>query len=518
MTTTTDKSVQQAPGGSLPRTKTPESLFWLIEDLLSVGKYDTVAVFYDGSGFADYLMKNENVKFVGNETNFPDWNRIYAFPPFYQKAVGNKETSNIKLVQNVQRGAEDHTGDFIQEVLRGLCMEGKAVIMVSNSLFTRNYAELQKRLIADRSLIKVINLPFGAVYPKNVSASLLVFYEGIDNYVDNEGVLFVDLRAFASGQSEWSESQKTFEKLNERDKSVIKRIVWSGHSEYSQFVTYEEIVKADYNLNSNFYIGNASMADEHKPFVLGNEAQIFRGVQDKQGGCHLVLDEDPSACAEKYECSYWPRYLRISDIQSSRIQNTMLYIVDGEDHVDKKFRLRIGDVVISKTALPMKFALFVRDDDDPVFPAGNIFVIRMNEGSKLNPFYLKSYMESEEGNVKLLSLSSGSALVSFTKEGLSRFEIPYLSPIAQAELEEDYMYYEDEIKRLGEELFLTKQAQLDLYKRFAPSNSNRRAPEPDPDLPPSSPDPGRGQTAPQAGAQSEPPQTSGGEAGPKSPA
>ncbi len=517
MTTTTDKSVQQVPGGGLPRTKTPESLFWLIEALLSADERDSVAVFYDGSGFADYIKKKGNVRFVGNETNAPDWDRIYAFPPFYQRMADTREASNIRLVQNVQRGAEDYTEELIQKVLDSLGMQGKAVIMVSNSLFTRNYAKLQKKLIEDRALTMIINLPFGAVYPKNVSASLLVFYEGFDNYTDNEGIRFVDLRAFASGQSEWSESQKAFEKLSDRDKSVIMQIVETNHSEYSQFVMYEDIIKEDYNLNGNFYIGKTSSVDVHKPFILGNEARIFRGLQDKQDGCHLVLGEDPFSCAKKYGGPYLPRYLKISDIQSSRIQATMSYIEDGLRPMDDKFRLRKGDIVISKTAVPMKFALFVGWDDD-VYPAGNIFVIRMNEGSKLNPYYLKSYMESGEGRVKLLSLSSGSSLVSFTKDSLKRFEVPYMAAAAQTLIENKYMCYEVEIERLEEELYETKKAQRDLYNRFAPSGTSRRAPDPDQALPPSLPAPAPGQMAPQADGQSESPQTSDGEAGPKSPA
>ena len=520
MTTKTDKSVQQVPGGGLPRTKTPESLFWLIEDLLFAEEYERFAVFYDGSGFADYIKEKWNVQIVGNETNNGSFSRIYAFPPFYQKVAGNKETSNVRLVQNVQRGAEDRTEDLIQKVLDSIevsIYEGIGVIMVSNSLFNRNYARLQKKLVESRLLTKIINLPFGAVYPKNISASLLVFIRDC-GFDANEGIRFVDLRAFASGQINWTESQKTFAQLSDHDIELVESVI-SSDGEYSKFVTYEEIAKADYNLNSNFYLGKASVADVHKPFVLGDEAQIFRGAKENQVIYNLLSMEDYLFHEDYGSVLSEVKYLRITDIEDNSIQDTMPNIEIVEDLVEPKFYLCEKDIVISKIAVPMKFALAnEKDVKNAVLPAGNIFIIRMNEGSELNPYYLKSYMDSVEGKAKLLSLSSGSSLVSFTKDSLKRFEIPYMSPTAQAELAKEYILYEKEIKRIEGDLSKAKKAQLDLYNRFVPSGISRRAPDPDQALPPSLPAPAPGQMAPQAGGQSESPQTSDGEAGPKSPA
>ena len=431
------------------RTKTPERLFWLVESLLKFENDGSFAVFYDSPGFAEYVGKKGLVNFIGNETIHGTFSRIYAFPPFFQKAAAGK-TSNIRLVQNVQRSAEDRTEKFIGQVLKGLDAGGRAVVMVSNSLFTRGYAELQRRFVDARRLTGIVNLPLGAVYPKNVSASLLVF----DNRMDNRGIRFVDLRTCG---------------FEQRPHSEVEQLLAADSSGYTQFATYEEVVAAGYSLNGSVYIGRKDAAHSHdsldgghKPFLLVNEARVFRGLQDsgrKTDVFEIVHEEGKNESTPTIK----GRYLGIADIENNRVQDTMPYIAGlpgWKDSVLGKFRLTDRDIVISKTAVPIKVAVTEKED---IYPAGNIFVIRLNESSSLNRYYLKSYLESEEGMAKLLSLSSGSSIVSFTKESLYRIEIPYMPADRQKTFETEYKASEKRILELETGLAEERKRQRNLY-------------------------------------------------------
>ena len=154
MTTKNNESTAQPLGSGSSRTQTPSGLYELIYFLLGIERIDGFAVFYDGSDFSDYMRENRGIKFVGNETVRGKFYRIYAFPPFFQKSSNRGRLSSVRFVQNMQRGAEDRTEELIDHVLDSLEDGGRAVVMVSNSLFKRNYAKLQKMFVKSKYYVK----------------------------------------------------------------------------------------------------------------------------------------------------------------------------------------------------------------------------------------------------------------------------------------------------------------------------------------------------------------------------
>lgn len=519
MTTTNDNSIAQPLGSVSSRTQTPPALYDLIKYLLEIERSDGIAVFYDGSRFPEFIKQKLGIKFVGNETVSGKFYRIYAFPPFFQKSSSRGGLSNVRLVQNMQRSTEDKTEELIDHVLDRLEDDGMAVILVSNSLFTRNYAELQKKLVESKWLIKVVNLPMGAVYPKNVNASLLLFKKG----TENDGIHFVDMRSYEPARVLLFDVDSDFmEDYDFEDEEETEMLASFGLDGYSCFVPYADLEDCDNTLNGSLYIGRGDRPEsplslektgpKPKFFLLGQEASIFRGLQDTDA--FTIKDEKPDEKSRQAVRPENDRYLRVTDIEDNKIQDTMPHIKAWYDDSPRgKFRLTDRDIVISKTANPVKFALANASVGENVFPAGNIFVIRLNDRSKLNRYYLKSYLETEEGKTKLMSLSSGSSLVSFTKESLGRLEIPYMSELDQLGLECEYRKLADKINHLEKDLKETRAKMKSLCKSVLAVNTKAPA-QP---LQPSSPDPAPARTAPQESGQSESPQTSGGEEGPKNP-
>ena len=122
----------------------------------------------------------------------------------------------------------------------------------------------------------------------------------------------------------------------------------------------------------------------------------------------------------------------------------------GEEADMEKFRLKEGDIVISKIARPLKFVLPKKDCS--IYPAGNFYIIRIKPGSELNPVYLKSYLESKQGSFALLQCSSGGTMLQISKSDLLKLQIPFKSEKDQFNISTEYMYFENKIVDLELEL------------------------------------------------------------------
>jgi hypothetical protein len=180
------------------------------------------------------------------------------------------------------------------------------------------------------------------------------------------------------------------------------------------------------------------------PLKLSENVTISRGVQDTDNIRYFeTFNED---------APYF--YLNVSDIQNGQIQyDNMKKLANKKENWDKYF-LQPGDVLITKTAYPaFKIAIF-EGEGNRVIPASNLFIIRMNYGDscKLNPYYLKLYLESDLGLKYLKSVASGSKLPAISKENLERLTLPYKSEDEQKEIEQTYKDIQKRIKRHQREI------------------------------------------------------------------
>ncbi len=403
------------------------------------------------------------------------FDKMFVFPPFFQK-IQEKNSNNIRLVHNMMRAEEDKSVDLINQALSYLNVRGKALVLVSNSIFNKKYSNFHKELIENKKLTAVINLPLGYVYPNNISASFLFF----ENKKSNKGMWFLDLRNEKKEMVDILIKKELFKDYYERSRFVTYALIKHNNFDLSfstyrnqptpadQYVIpeYEDDYDYDYNSDNNtapkyniqnfnnLFVTDSSNPTTISPYILGKETTIFKGILDNK------LQPASENTKDKV------RLLRIADIEENRISNTMP-LVDRPDHEYDKFSLKKGDLVIAKTANPLKIAVFdkISYDNGEIYASANLFIIRINEGSDLNPFYLKVFLESSEGRNELIRLSSGSTLTSFTKGNLELINIPRRSPFYQEQIKEDYISYEKQILKLREELEKYRYLQLRLLKK-----------------------------------------------------
>lgn len=368
------------------------------------------------------------------------YTKVFAFPPIYRKLTGKATLPQYESQINVT--TEDNIQNQVQNLINNLEENGTAVLLVSGSIFTRNYKEFHKFLVKQRYLTEVISLPRGVIRPTRTSTVLMVF----NKTKSNKGIRFLDLK------------NKSLDYLCE-----------NTIYDFDELISYEKIEQEnDFNLAISrkpyfdpiaFLEANCPQELENRQSdtieravpqmaILGEEAEIFRGFSSIQ----------ISDLTEQPESNY--KVINIVDIENGKINDQKLkYIkkafLEKNQKQIERFKLLETDILITKTTSPIKIA-FPPKSDCILVATGNIYVIRLKPTSKINPFWLNAYLHTNEAYNALIEWSDGGTIRVIAKSTLEKmiFETKTVA-------EQDYFVHklkqkESEIEELEKKLNLLK--------------------------------------------------------------
>lgn len=95
----------------------------------------------------------------------------------------------------------------------------------------------------------------------------------------------------------------------------------------------------------------------------------------------------------------------------------------------------------------MKIAVASVREGQKILASGNMYVIELDEG-RVNPYFLKAYLESEQGTKALSQIMVGATLPNIPVDNLRKLVIP-LPPMEEQNLiAEKYQAKEDEVRVL----------------------------------------------------------------------
>ena len=400
-----------------------------------------------------------------SESEDENFNKVFAFIPVFQNTIENQTR---RISQNVIY-SEDKSYDYILKINKYLCDSERVVICISDSIFSEKAENVRKLILKTNHFEGLIRFPAGEIEPYNLGSSLLIFNKNKEVKSREEiNFTFLDLCDVEKTGPRWSTNSSIISQLGIEE---IINMFYSEeechHSVFRKKLSYEDIEKDNYNFdtkwNIDWYLRHYEEDNEEwEPYEayisneetvkLSDNAVISRGIQDTEG---IKEFETQNPKEVKY------RYLSLSDIQDGKINFQTMLKLSGKKAKWEKYFLKEGDVLISKTSFPaFKIAIY-EGDDNFVLPASNIFVIRMKFGDEcsLNPYYLKLYLESENGLKQLKKLATGAKLPALAKENLENLEIPLKSEEKQKDIEEEYkslqlqiLNLEVQIKSLSEKI------------------------------------------------------------------
>ena len=401
--------------------------------LRNVGLGNRIAI-DDKKDLADLINTSKRMK---------KFNKIISTHPFGLRGR-NISKRFAEIQQELPFVKTGTAGDwvFCSSVMRQLEEDGVAVALMSmGCLFTAQDKEAREHFIKYGYINTIISLPKKLFAASNLSCALVVLSRG------NESVRLVDA----------SEVYTAGRRQNELTADNISSIVEAcrADSEFSRIVDNADFAKNGYILSPERYFtvtGHIENGQQLKDLV-----EFSRGINLKAS----QLDEMTIADDDESKASY----LRLSDI-SDGVVNDVLPKLKSIDKEYEKYQLEDKDIILSRNGAPFKVAIYEGKAGKKVYPVGNLYVLRVNS-NRLNPYYLKAFLESEQGTDSLKHLLTGIAIQVISLEKLKKMVVPVPSMNEQNKIAAEYRAIMDELEELKERTRIVKDKLahvLDSYK------------------------------------------------------
>lgn len=350
-----------------------------------------------------YAMQNNNVHYYKKDVFKDSFENKYQYAvadiPFiskYDKEVQKSLENDCKNLNIELSGRISTTWITAIKILFALKENGKAVITtMKGSLFNTLDREIRKELIEKGYIEAIVDLPNKIVPYTNTEISLVV----LNKSRKSQKIKFINLKECSLMQG----------KINIIDLEKAKRIIANESIE----IDYKKIKDNNFSLNYNTYTGNIEIENGKE---LGKVTwDIFRGYQITSAEINKMLVENED------EMNY--KILEISNINDDgEICSELKMINSGERNLDR-YLLRDGDILISARGEKIKKCLIHIGYDERIIANGSINVIRADQ-NRLYPLYLKTFLDSEKGNISLNNIKSGVTIPSINVGELQKMLVP----------------------------------------------------------------------------------------------
>lgn len=387
-------------------------------------------------------IAKKNVLSMDYETKF---DKIFANYPFGVRITSTDNSNALQFLnKNLSMSKKVVFMDWLANttIVNTLDTDGKAVaITTTGTLFRGDEKDIRKYFIENGYINTIIALPTGMFETTRISTIMLVFSH------NNQSVRFVDARQICTKGRRYN----TFSKENVDE--IIS--LCSNDGKLSKLVSKPEIVDKDYNLDPNTYFG-VEINIPHGAMFETVIKNITRGAQLTAS----QLDELSSNEPTEYQ------YLMLSDIQNGQITEDLSYITSIENNLIK-YCIKDKSIIISKSGAPIKTAVASVSENINLLATGNLYVIEVDT-DKINPYFLKSFLDSDVGVLSLKSICAGTTIPNIPIEALKKMTIPVPPMDVQNAVAEKYMTAQKELTELKRQL---KQAELKMKNIYEESLS-----------------------------------------------
>lgn len=441
---------------------TPDSILKLVHKLLNVQPNDRVADICCGSGsyFVSAALEENRATYFGYELNAENstiaqmrselidaniqvnlcdafnlvmkdnsgekFDKIFSNYPFglRQKNLGAGADYVKQLSERYPGISKATSSDWVfNSLLCDLLTEnGKAIgIMTNGSTWNSIDIPIRKYFVENRMIESVIALPDRMFVSTHIPTTLIVFSH------NNDSVRMIDATNIChSGR-----------RLNEFSDTDIANIIeaLSVESEYSKEISIEELRVNEYSLSLSRYVEEGLKFSNGVPF--GN---VIKRITRGASCTARQLDEMVSEGVTNMQ------YLMLANIQDGIIDDKLPYL-SSIDSKYEKYCLKNNSLILSKNGYPYKVAVASVKEGQRILANGNLYIIELDE-EKANPYYIKAFFESEQGNAVLRSITVGGIIPNIGINKLRQVEIPIPSMAEQERIAQKYQATLDEISVL----------------------------------------------------------------------
>ncbi len=355
----------------------------------------------------------------------------YVFPPLGLKFATREKSLKSKLFDDIEfTGRNTAEWIFIDNVLSQVDKHVARTIAVvtARALFSEGDKAYRNKLIESGMLEGIIELPSGALEYSGVKLQLLVFSSG------NKDVKILDASDFYIKN-----------KRQLKAKLDVERIYDSYMASNCKKFNFEELVNARNVAPSTLNVGEIKVKNGE---VLGDLAEVFTGSQYTSRNFEDSFSNEPTGY----------RILMSSDIENGVVDWKKLQSIKYEDTKFDKFAVKKGDVVVTSKSSKVKTVVVDIEPKEKILVTGGMIIVRP-DATRLNPTYLKMFLDSSLGQASLKQIQKGATIITINSKDLATILIPMIDVEKQNAKANDYnlklttiLGYKKEIERLERSL------------------------------------------------------------------
>ena len=314
---------------------------------------------------------------------------------------------------------------------------GRAVCIMANGSTWNTLDKRVRRSFLEKGIIEmVISLPERISCGSGVATSMIVFSRG------HSDVMMIDA----------SDVCKKGRRVNIIDDDSISQILDACEHEsgISRLVSFKEIEVNGYSLSPGLYLDPQEEEIENGE-ELGALVTISRGAQVSAA----ILDSLASSTETDSQ------YLMLANIQNGMIDEDLPYLKEIDSNLEK-YILKDNDLILSKIGTPFKVAVAEIHNGQRILANGNLYIMTVTD-KRIDPYYLKAYLESKKGIAALKRFTVGTTIPSIGVEQLRKLIIPLPPSEEQQKIKE----IADEYRACMTELKLLQRKTTTVLDRMA---------------------------------------------------
>ena len=280
--------------------------------------------------------------------------------------------------------------------------------MPLRALFNDGDIEYRNELLRHRYIESIIELPGGSLYGTMAKIALVIFS------TNNEKVKFID----ASKEIDLYKYGK--------QKLPVSEILEMVNDENALCIDNSSLIGLK-SLVPDTIILSGSVPRIENGIAIKDVAEVFTGCQ------YTIRNFSDNFSKEK--TNY--QILTSSDIADGVINwNELQYI----NHIDKKFEkysIKQSDLIITSKSTKVKLAVVDINPDRNIIVTGAMIIVRPNL-EKVDPTFLKLFLESENGQKAMKLIQKGTAIKSMLAKDVAEIIIPNVDINKQRTMAEKY--------------------------------------------------------------------------------
>ena len=339
----------------------------------------------------------------------------------------------------------------IQRMLNKLSSNGRAIVIVPNSTLFRTGMDyiIRRELIKKDMIETVITMP-EKMYDDTMAQVNILMLSNNKSESRKGKIQFIDAsKEYIRDNGRYIINQESIKKIVSiyENEENIKDI--------SIFLTIKEMLEYHYSLFIwNKYKYKIDKQTDNKRLILKDVAKVIRGIQ--------ITKEKYDRARENGRTHY---YINASDIdyQTGKITLREESLIKPEEKWIEKCEVHEGDLIV--TMKGTSFKMGIANNMPKSIVSGNLMIIR-TEG-KYDPYVLKEYLESPEGNKIIKSIQRGTSISIINPDDLEEITIPNLDLEKQNKIREKIIKtkkeYLEKVKELEEKRLFDKN---EIYKEM----------------------------------------------------